>query len=143
MNNKIKFRGFTLVEILIVIVIISILTSLAAVSYRQYIVKSRRTAVQEELMQIQQSMEEYYAINHTYKSSSGACAPIANWGNTANSGFYQLECDVINGYVITAQAIGTQASDDAECKHMFLFRNGQRGGGSTSDKSSSNKGNCW
>lgn len=143
MNKNFMLRGFTLVEILIVIVIISILTSLAAVSYRQYIVKSRRTAVQEEMMQIQQSMEEYYAINHTYQQASGGCAPVANWNNTAKSGFYTLTCSNDNGYSISAEALGTQATDDADCKFMFIFRNGQRGGGSTSDTSSANRGNCW
>ena len=37
-------KGFSLIEIMVVIVIIAILTSLAAVSYRSYIVKARRTA---------------------------------------------------------------------------------------------------
>lgn len=137
-------RGFTLVEILIVIVIISILTSLAAVSYRQYIVKSRRTAVQEELLQLQQSMEEFYAINHTYKNPKDGshCAPIFNWGTFANSGFYKIQCSLQKGYRLQVAAQGSQADADKECKFMYLYRNNQRGGSSTNINTDQH-GACW
>lgn len=142
MNNSFKLRGFTLVEILIVIVIISILTSLAAVSYRQYIVKSRRTAVQEEMLQYQQSMEEYYAINHTY-ASGGTCAQVGPWTKTANSGFYTINCSLKHGYRIDAKAEGNQATDDNDCKFLYLYRNGQRGGTSTGINDDDPNSSCW
>lgn len=136
-------KGFSLIEIMIVIVIISILTSLAAVSYRSYIVKARRTAVQEELLKYQQSMEEYFSLNHTYGSSSNAatCANIFPSDKKSSEGFYTLSCTLDGGYKLAATATGSQAKDDADCVYLYLFRNGSRGGGKSSSSVSSNA--CW
>lgn len=142
MQNKLGvIKAFSLIEIMVVIVIISILTSLAAVSYRSYIVKARRTAVQEELMGLQQKMEEYYSLNHTYASGKACPNDVFVWGGVASSGFYNISCNLTSGYVLSAVPIGTQAKDDSECKYMSLFRNGTRKGGSS--ESSSQVNVCW
>ena len=125
MINKIGLKkGFSLIEIMVVIVIISILTSIAAVSYRAYIVKARRTAAQEDLMQFQQRMEEYFSLNHS-------------------GGFYKLTCELVSGYklVATATKQGNQDTSDGECAVMYLYRNGTRGGGKAGTSGSDNA--CW
>lgn len=132
-------KGFSLIEIMVVIVIIAILTSLAAVSYRSYIVKARRTAAQEELMQYQQKMEEYFSLNHRY-DAKGNCAVFPN-GSEA-SAFYTYSCTLQSGYRLAATATGSQASDDKECEVMYLYRNGTRG--SIPHEGTSEIGNaCW
>ena len=141
MINKIGLKkGFSLIEIMVVIVIISILTSIAAVSYRAYIVKARRTAAQEDLMQFQQRMEEYFSLNHTYGTGE-KCAEVNTKNGPESGAFYELTCDLVSGYRLVATAQGTQNTSDGECTVMYLYRNGTRGGGKTVTSGSDNA--CW
>lgn len=141
MINKIGLKkGFSLIEIMVVIVIISILTSIAAVSYRAYIVKARRTAAQEDLMQFQQRMEEYFSLNHTYGTGE-KCAEVFPKNGPESGAFYELTCDLVSGYRLVATAQGTQNTSDGECTVMYLYRNGTRGGGKTVTSGSENA--CW
>ena len=140
MINKIGLKkGFSLIEIMVVIVIISILTSIAAVSYRAYIVKARRTAAQEDLMQFQQRMEEYFSLNHTYGTGE-KCAEVFPKNGPESGAFYELTCDLVSGYRLVATAQGTQNTSDGECTVMYLYRNGTRGGGKTVTSGSNA---CW
>ena len=141
MLNKVGLKkGFSLIEIMVVIVIISILTSIAAVSYRAYIVKARRTAAQEDLMQFQQRMEEYFSLNHTYGTGE-KCAEVFPKNGPESGAFYELTCDLVSGYRLVATAQGTQNTSDGECTVMYLYRNGTRGGGKTVTSGSNNA--CW
>lgn len=143
MINKIGLKkGFSLIEIMVVIVIISILTSIAAVSYRAYIVKARRTAAQEDLMQFQQRMEEYFSLNHNYGTKE-KCAEVFPKNGPESGGFYKLTCELVSGYklVATATKQGNQDTSDGECAVMYLYRNGTRGGGKAGTSGSDNA--CW
>ena len=143
MINKIGLKkGFSLIEIMVVIVIISILTSIAAVSYRAYIVKARRIAAQEDLMQFQQRMEEYFSLNHTYGTGK-KCAEVFPKNGPESGGFYKLTCELVSGYklVATATKQGNQDTSDGECAVMYLYRNGTRGGGKAGTSGSDNA--CW
>ena len=134
MINKIGLKkGFSLIEIMVVIVIISI-------CYRAYIVKARRTAAQEDLMQFQQRMEEYFSLNHTYGTGE-KCAEVFPKNGPESGAFYELTCDLVSGYRLVATAQGTQNTSDGECTVMYLYRNGTRGGGKTVTSGSDNA--CW
>jgi prepilin-type N-terminal cleavage/methylation domain-containing protein len=63
MNLMKKCSGFTLLELLIVIAIISILASLAAVSYSSAQRRARDSQRQSDLKAIQNALEQYYADN--------------------------------------------------------------------------------
>jgi len=118
------------------------LTSIAAVSYRAYIVKARRTAAQEDLMQFQQRMEEYFSLNHNYGTEE-KCAEVFPKNGPESGGFYKLTCELVSGYklVATATKQGNQDTSDGECAVMYLYRNGTRGGGKAGTSGSDNA--CW
>ena len=63
MKNK---KGFTLLELLIVIAIIGILTALATVSYSSAQKKARDAQRKSDLKAIQNAMEQYYADETKY-----------------------------------------------------------------------------
>lgn len=59
-------RGFTLIELMIVIVIISILAAMAYPSYTNYKVRTDRVNAQSEMLQIARNLETYKMANNNY-----------------------------------------------------------------------------
>ena len=66
--------GFTLIELMIVVAVIGILTSLAYPCYREYIAKSRRAEAKAILLSSQQWMERFYTENFRYDANSAGTA---------------------------------------------------------------------
>ena len=66
-----KPKGFTIVELLIVIVVIAILATITVVAYNGIQNRSKNTAVQSDIKQVQKLIEAYSALNGTYPSTGG------------------------------------------------------------------------
>lgn len=87
MKNKLKSKfGFTLVELLIVISIISILVSVIAVSFRSSQAKGRDAERKNALKQIANALELYYSDYGKYPDASGGrivgCnGSVCSWGS--------------------------------------------------------------
>lgn len=62
-------RGFTLIELMITVLIISILARLAIPQIRNQIREARRTDAKTALLDIASREERFYATNYTYTSS--------------------------------------------------------------------------
>ena len=64
-----NIKGFTLIELLIVMTIIGTLASIAAPSYLQYTIRAREAVLLEDLYQMRQSIDAYYADKAAYPES--------------------------------------------------------------------------
>lgn len=60
-------RGFTLIELMIVVAIIAILAAIALPSYQEYTRRSNASMAQQEMQKIAEQLERHKAKNFTYR----------------------------------------------------------------------------
>ena len=66
---KASSRGFTLLELMVVMSLIVILASLALVQYRQSITLSREAVLKEDLFRMNEAIDQYYADKNKYPAT--------------------------------------------------------------------------
>lgn len=90
MKNSVFDRGFSLVELLIVVAIIAILAVIAYPSYSQYKIKTNRAEMQTEMMSIAQRLQSYYVANHNYTTVTLGGLGFSTEYPTDGNPMYQL-----------------------------------------------------
>jgi len=71
--------GFTLIEVMIVVIIVGILASIAYPSYMDYVRRGHQTDAQGQIMELASELEAHRAKNFSYAGASiSALAPILN-----------------------------------------------------------------
>ena len=105
-NRRPHTRGFTLIEVMIVVAIIAILAAVAIPSYRDYILRGQLVDATTLLAGTRADMERYYQDNRTYNNVSGAIqAPciksLPNW---------DLSCSAQGDKTFTLLVVGKNAT---------------------------------
>lgn len=111
-------RGFTLIEIMIVIAIIGIVITIAAPSYTEYLKKGRRAEVVSLLSEQAQILERFYTRNNVYTGVTGL---------SAGNDFYTLTPTITDQtFMLTAtRKSGTSMATD-KCGDFTLSNTGVR-----------------
>lgn len=106
-----KKRGFTLIELMIVVAVVGILAAIAYPSYIDSVRKARRADGKAALMNASQKMEVYYARNASYTNATLANTNISA---TSEEGYFNIAISAVgaNSYTLQAAAAGDQANDD-------------------------------
>jgi type IV pilus assembly protein PilE len=99
-----RSRGFTLIELMIVVGIIAILASIAIPSYSEYVRRSRITEAVSALSGMRVKMEQYFQDNRTYSGAcvAGTVAALPSFDTTSNFAFDCPTASASN-YVVRAQ----------------------------------------
>jgi type IV pilus assembly protein PilE len=125
----IKYRGFTLIELMVTVLIIGILASIAVPSYRNYVLRAQRTDATAALLRIQTAQEKYFLQNNTYATQLTGGPPGLNLSNTSANGKYDLTIRPGAGVSFTAQATpaaGNGQTDDTKCATFTVDQSGTR-----------------
>ena len=113
-----KRRGFTLLELMIVVAVIAVLATIALSSYSKQIRKSRRAEAKQVLSDLGLKDEKWRAYHKTYGS-------IASIGGAATSSFYTIalasNATSQTAYTFTATPTGDQLKDS--CGTLTLQMN--------------------
>ncbi len=129
-------RGFTLIEMMIVVAIVGILAAVAYPSYDEYVKRGNRTEGQAFLSDVGARQERYFSQNNAYITD---VANIAKLGlSSANSPTDKYTITLAagdGGYLLTAN----QQFNDTKCGNLTLNALGERGRSGT-DKTVDE---CW
>jgi len=96
-----KNRGFTIVELLIVIVVIAILAAISIVAYNGMQQRARDTQRLQDVKTIAKALELYYIENGVYPSSSCSsnCKINGSWNSTSDGSWSNLRNQLVPKYI--------------------------------------------
>lgn len=117
-------RGFTLIEMMIVVVVIGVLAAIALPSYQEHVRKTRRAAATADLSDIAQRAERHHTVNNTY---AGFDLPF-EFSPQEGTAFYEIEISDVgqSTFTLTAAPINAQAGDAERCGTYTLSHTGRR-----------------
>jgi len=130
MTRNNKARGFTLIELMIVVAVLGIIVAIGYPSYQEQVRKSRRAEGMGELLEMADRMERRYSDVGTY---AGITADVLYGTDTADdklpttNGHYKLSIDAGADnvlFTVRAEPQGSQAKD--KCHTFVLNSNGTR-----------------
>ncbi len=110
-----RLKGFTLIEVMIVVAIIAILAAIALPSYTAYVMRSRITGAVSALSGMKINMEKYFQDHRSYfDPADPSCgAPLTSVAPLPTDSNFVFACAFPNPvgerYLITATGAGTMA----------------------------------
>ena len=133
-NDMRKPRGFTLIEIMIVVAIIGILAAIAIPSYSEHIRKTRRADAKETLLKLAALEERWFFTRNSYTTT---ISDLTN-STASTEGYYTISLESITGgFILKAKPVvgGVQARD--KCSEFSVTHTGlkQSAGGTVAE--------CW
>jgi len=147
-------KGFTLIEMMVVVAVIAILASIAYPSYTSHINKGRRAECRSGVLQVMQQQERYYSQFNRYGTATfvaGADTSVvrtysgdnkANSSCTINSQKCSAPGDTSDNMIcVEARATPTKTDPD-NITYYYLDSDGRRGCSVNGTRTSTDR-NCW
>jgi prepilin-type N-terminal cleavage/methylation domain-containing protein len=147
--SRIRSRGFTIVELLIVIVVIGILAAIVIVAYNGVQAKAKNTTIENTVGAYKNLLITYKSLNNGYPTTTSACVgatadyPSDCYSGTANTAMetglktisngslpapdkncFNMYGDCRRGITYYYQASGWTVDGTAHKNYMFYFLNG-------------------
>lgn len=142
-GHRSRKRGFTLIELMIVVAVVAILAAIAYPSYQEYVRKSRRAQAKADLVELAQLAERYHTVNNTYdgfEKSSGGSLPIAQSPREAGATAHYtiaMGTHTQSAFQFTATA-ASEAQKKDKCGNLSVNQAGVK-----TESGSANYADCW
>ena len=144
-SHRAHAAGFTLIELMIVVVIATILLSIAFPMYLHQIRESRRTDARSALLDLASREERYFATNSAYTATASnlGYSGFGSGNPVGNGQYYYLSVTVNNGatppsFTLVANPESGKGQDqDADCTTFTLDSTGKQ------SATGANSGSCW
>ena len=131
---KYQQKGFTLIEVMIVVAVIGILSAIAMPSYNEYIRRGHRAEARAGLLQAAQWMERAATATGTYPLT----AAFPDTLKTIESKRYAISLASVGGAAFTLTATPALGQVGDKCGNLTLNHTGVRGASGTAPVT-----DCW
>lgn len=130
MNKPASPKGFTLIELMIVVAIIGILATIAYPSYQDQVRKSRRASAMIAVEEVAQAQERNRSLNMAYTATLTDLTGISSVdlaNNKTSDDHYTIAitADPVTTFTVTATAASDQVND--ACETITLNHLGVKG----------------
>ncbi len=151
-NRRVGPAGFTLTELLIVMVVVAILIAIAVPIYTQQVQESRRTEAKNAVLELASREERYFSTANSYSTDPTQLGYSTSAGATfpqSTGTYYQITVAVPDpnwagsgaSYVITATpAAGSPQLNDSSCQSFSVTQTGVQ---SAENSSGTSNPSCW
>ena len=110
-NQRRRSNGFTLIEVMIVVAIVTILAAVAIPSYRDYILRGQLVDGTTILSTVRADMERYYQDNRRYTNVGAFVAPCNSVDpRTRTQGNFVVSCFALQNDSFVLRATGSNAA---------------------------------
>lgn len=113
-KDRSRSRGFTLIELMITVVVMTILVMVALPSYNRYAIRSKRTAAEATMMQIADRQQQYFIATRSYMDTAALTAAGYSLPSEVSANYSMgvtVGTSAVPSFLITFTAIGNQAKD--------------------------------
>ncbi len=128
MGKYSKNKGITLIELMIVIVVVAILSSIAVPAYQEHVVRAKRADAKAAILNTANKMEKalYTWGNYNNGGSATGIGAIPGASATSPDGHYSVTLSALTatGYTITASPTGSHS--DSKCGNLIYNQAGQK-----------------
>ncbi len=141
-------RGFSLIELMIVVAIVAIISAFAYPAYDRYIVRTKRSVAQNTLLQVADRQQQFFMDNKRFATDLTDIGFNANPFVVDDSGSATVTSDTDAAYSVslsnvtattwtaTAAPLQGQLARDDHCGSLTLTQAGAKG-------DSVGSGDCW
>jgi type II secretion system protein G len=119
--KKVTQKGFTIVELLIVIVVIGILAALVITTYNGIQQKTRNTQRETDLKAIQGQLEAYYAQNGAYPAEDNLTTDSATSETFISASMKGLDKEALVDPKSNAAADAKYRLSEATAANMYVY----------------------
>jgi type IV pilus assembly protein PilE len=149
--RMLRAAGFTLIELMIVVVIVTVLLIVAIPTYLSQVRESRRTEARNYLLELASREERYYATQNAYTSTASNLGYAGfGSGTPVGSGYYYINTPTIPdpnnasqpSFSLTALPVPGKGQDkDTYCASFTVESNGKRT--ALNSASADDSAYCW
>jgi type IV pilus assembly protein PilE len=132
-QSRSSHRGFTLIEVIVVMTMLAILAAIAIPNYSDYVLRSHRSSAQSFVADVASRQAQFFLDRRTYAATVAALNLTAPPELAARYAFaINVDAGPPPGFQVTATPIGVQVDD--RCGALTINQAGAKGAAGT---------RCW
>jgi len=124
--ERVKQRGFTLIELMITVAVVGILSAIAYPAYQDAMIKNRRAAAQALLSDVAQRQQQYLMDNRAYAADPNALTTLKVSQSPDVTRYYNITVSASTPPAFTATATPISTGPQFKDGALSITNNGTK-----------------